>query len=138
MDRAALDVALELGIPCGGWCPSGRLAEDGLIDPRYPLRETPSADYAQRTEWNVRDSDGTLIVTRGRPTGGTAQTIVYARQLHKPHLTVDVTQPMDLLVVRAWMAREHIHILNIAGPRESKAPGIAQESREWLRALMSS
>ena len=136
MDRAALDVALELGIACGGWCPRGRLAEDGPIDPRYPLRETPSADYAQRTEWNVRDSDGTLILTRGRPTGGTAQTVGYAQQLGKPHLIVDLTQPADPRAVRAWLAREGIRVLNVAGPRESKVPGIAREARAWLRVLL--
>ena len=137
MDRAALDVALELCIACGGWCPRGRLAEDGPIDPRYPLRETPSADYAQRTEWNVRDSDGTLILTRGRPTGGTAQTVDYAQQLGKPYLVVDLAQPADPRAVRAWLARKNIHILNVAGPRESKAPGIAQEARAWLRMPFS-
>ena len=62
VDRAALDAALALGMRCGGWCPAGRWAEDGPIDPRYPLRETPSGDPAQRTEWNVRDSDATLIL----------------------------------------------------------------------------
>ncbi|MHC4448286.1 MAG: YpsA SLOG family protein, partial [Planctomycetota bacterium] len=62
VDRAALDVAMELGVPCGGWCPQGRLAEDGEIDARYPLTETSRAHAAQRTEWNVRDSDGTLII----------------------------------------------------------------------------
>jgi predicted Rossmann-fold nucleotide-binding protein len=63
VDRAALDVALELGIPCGGWCPKGRLAEDGSIDLRYPLKETNSSEYRERTEKNVEDSDGTLILT---------------------------------------------------------------------------
>ena len=62
VDRAALDAAMKAGIPVGGWCPQGRMAEDGKIDPAYPLRETPSADYSQRTEWNVRDSDATLII----------------------------------------------------------------------------
>ena len=71
VDRAALDVALELSIPCGGWCPKGRKAEDGALPARYPLKETPSEEYAQRTTWNVRDSDGTLILTHGAPTGGT-------------------------------------------------------------------
>ena len=68
VDRAALDVALELGLPCGGWCPRGRRAEDGPIDPRYPLTETPWDGYPQRTEWNVRDADGTLILTPARRT----------------------------------------------------------------------
>ena len=83
VDRAALDVALELGLPCGGWCPQGRRAEDGPIDPRYPLRETRAAAYPVRTRWNVRDSDGTLILTRGRPDRGTALTADLAKRLGK-------------------------------------------------------
>ena len=65
MDRAALDVALENDIACGGWCPKGRLAEDGPIDAKYPLTETESPLLTQRTEANVRDSDGTLILSGG-------------------------------------------------------------------------
>jgi putative molybdenum carrier protein len=60
-DRAALDWALARGVPCGGWCPKGRKAEDGPIDLKYPLKETPSSSYLQRTEWNVRDSDATVV-----------------------------------------------------------------------------
>lgn len=63
VDRAGLDFAIALGIPHGGWCPKGRKAEDGPIDNRYQLQETPRADYLQRTEWNVRDNDGTVIFT---------------------------------------------------------------------------
>ena len=62
-DRAALDWAMAHGVPHGGWCPAGRLAEDGVIDMRYSLKETPQPEYLQRTEWNVRDSDATLIVS---------------------------------------------------------------------------
>src|SRR5207302_8438813 len=90
VDRAALDVALELGLPCGGWCPRGRRAEDGPLDARYPLRETPWSGYPQRTGWNVRDSDGTLILTRGRPDRGTAYTAEVAGRLHKPCLILDL------------------------------------------------
>src|SRR2546429_554237 len=89
VDRAALDVALELGLPCGGWCPRGRRAEDGPIDSRYPLRETNALAYPVRTRWNVRDSDGTLILTRGRPDRGTALTRDLAERMGKPLLTVD-------------------------------------------------
>src|SRR5512134_3746342 len=92
VDRAALDAALALGLPCGGWCPRGRRAEDGAIPLHYPLRETPTARYPQRTEWNVRDSDGTLILTRGRPRGGTAYTISVARRLGRPLLVVDLAE----------------------------------------------
>ena len=80
VDRAALDVALSLGIPCAGWCPRGRRAEDGPIDARYPLNETPSTSYAKRTEWNVRDSDATLILARLPLGGGTALTERLARK----------------------------------------------------------
>src|SRR3954454_8651242 len=81
VDRAALDVALALGIPCGGWCPKGRKAEDGPIEDRYPLSETPSSDYRQRTLWNIRDSDATLILTWGEPTGGTLLTVKECRKV---------------------------------------------------------
>jgi hypothetical protein len=80
VDRAALDAALALNIPCGGWCPKGRKAEDGPIPERYPLQETSSADYRVRTEKNVTDSDGTLILTRGPVTGGTAYTVIVSHE----------------------------------------------------------
>jgi len=137
VDRAALDVALAVGMPCGGWCPKGRLAEDGPIDARYPLRETPDADYAQRTAWNVRDSDGTLVLTRGEPTGGTAQTVDCAQALDKPHLVVDLNQRADIAAVRGWIAAHHIRVLNVAGPRESKSPGISAEATSFLRQLFT-
>lgn len=92
VDRAALDVAAEYGLACGGWCPRGRKAEDGPIPSSYPLRETPSGTYAQRTEWNVRDSDATLILTMGEPTGGTELTRSLAEELGKPCLIVDLHQ----------------------------------------------
>ena len=81
VDRAALDVALKVGIPCGGWCPKGRKAEDGAIPDRYPLTETSSASYPVRTEKNVNDSDGTLILKVGPVTGGTARTVKAAKKL---------------------------------------------------------
>src|SRR2546428_7239726 len=86
-DRAALDFAIARGIPHGGWCPRGRLAEDGVISDRYQLTETPSANSAQRTEGNVRDSDGTVIFSIGpKLTGGSKQTAEFARQHRKPCL----------------------------------------------------
>ncbi|HSR12366.1 MAG TPA: putative molybdenum carrier protein, partial [Thermodesulfobacteriota bacterium] len=86
VDRAALDVALELGIPAGGWCPKGRRAEDGRIPDYYPLQEASSPEYPVRTQLNVEDSDGTLILYRNSPAGGTALTIRLAKRLKKPHL----------------------------------------------------
>ena len=137
VDRAALDVALALGIPCGGWCPRGRRADDGPIDARYPLQETPSAEYAQRTEWNVRDSDGTLVLTRGKAQGGTALTVTLARQRGRPVLVVDLAGEPDVRAVGDWLRREGIRVLNVAGPRESGTPGIHGESLRFLRAALA-
>ncbi|MCC6698051.1 MAG: putative molybdenum carrier protein [Candidatus Hydrogenedentes bacterium] len=122
VDRAALDVAMSLGIPCGGWCPAGRLAEDGVIDPRYPLRETPFAEYETRTFLNVRDSDGTLVLTFGIPAGGTAYTIECATQLGKPCLVIDLDHRDDPAPVLAWIDEHRITVLNVAGPRASSVP----------------
>ncbi len=137
VDRAALDVALELGLPCGGWCPRGRRAEDGPIDPRYPLSETPWDGYPQRTEWNVRDSDGTLVLTRGAPDRGTALTVELARRRGRPHLIVDLNQTPDVDEVRAWAGANGVRVLNVAGPRESSRPGVHDEAAAFLRALFS-
>lgn len=136
VDRAALDAALALGLPCGGWCPRGRRAEDGAIDPRYPLTPTPSGDYAQRTQWNVRDSDGTLVLTLGPPSGGTAFTIDVARGLGRPLLVLDLGRRPRAAALRDWVAGAGLGVLNVAGPRESLRPGIHLRARRYLeRAL---
>ena len=137
MDRAALDVALTLGLPCGGWCPKGRKAEDGALAPRYPLHETPSEHYAQRTEWNVRDSNGTLVLTRGEPVGGTAQTVEVAAARGKPCLVLDLATAPAPEAVRAWAAAQAVKVLNIAGPRESKSPGIYAQAAAFLRQALA-
>ena len=136
VDRAALDVALELGIPCGGWCPRGRRAEDGALPARYPLQETPTEEYAERTEWNVRDSDGTLVLTRGEPSGGIALTIELARQLGKPHLVLDLRRQPEAADVIEWIHRERIGVMNVAGPRERSAPGSYEEAAVFLRHVL--
>jgi hypothetical protein len=135
VDRAALDVALELGIPCGGWCPKGRKAEDGPINSHYPLQETASASYSVRTETNVQDSDGTLILTWGSVTGGTARTLEFAKKFKKPHLVVDLSKPKEPNIVKEWGQQNRLRILNVAGPRESKVPGIHDRAVEFLREL---
>lgn len=135
VDRAALDVAHALGIPCGGWCPKGRRAEDGPLPAGYPLTETPSDDYAQRTEWNVRDSDGTLVLTKGAPTEGTAYTIRIAERLGKPCLVVDLERLTAPAAILAWAKTHRVAVLNVAGPRASKAPGIYEEASRFLSAL---
>jgi hypothetical protein len=136
VDRAALDAARALGVPCGGWCPRGRKAEDGPIDPLYPLVETPDDDYAQRTEWNVRDSDGTLVLTRGRPRGGTAFTIAVAQRLGRPHLVLDLASDPPPDEARRFVEDRGIEVLNVAGPRESQCPGIGEEARRFLEGLL--
>ncbi len=138
VDRAALDTALTLRIPCGGWCPRDRYAEDGRIADRYPLAETPAGDTSQRTEWNVRDSDGTLVLTRGEPSGGTALTIRFAIRSGRPFLVVDLAGPCDPGGVRSWIREHGIGVLNVAGPRESKCPGIYREASEFLLEVLAS
>ena len=137
VDRSALDVALELGLPAGGWCPKGRKAEDGSLASRYPLTETPSEQYWQRTVWNVRDSDGTLVLTRGSPAEGTAYTVEAARKLGKPCLVLDLSEAPSQSAVQAWAEEHKVRVLNVAGPRESKCPGIYAQAAQFLRAILS-
>ena len=136
VDRAALDVALALGLPCGGWSPKGRRAENGAIPARYPLREMPSPKYPPRTAKNVREADGTLILTVGAPTGGTALTIKLAKKHRKPFLVVDLDLGGDPAAVRKWIRENEIAVLNVAGPREGKAPGIHDKAVRFLQAVL--
>lgn len=136
VDRAALDTAIELDIPYAGWCPAGRRAEDGRIPDYYHLMETPDKDYLQRTEWNVRDSDATLIVCPGELEGGTAATRKYARQYDKPCLIINPEQLPPVQNFRYWLQENGIQKLNIAGPRESKMPGIYDRTRHCLLMLL--
>ena len=138
VDRAALDAALELGLETGGWCPKGRLAEDGVIPQRYPLRECHSSDYSVRTEWNVRDSDGTLILYDTALEGGTLLTLELAKQLEKSHRVIQLKET-DRLVspLIEWILDNQIRVLNVAGPRESNSPGIYNRAHDFLLILFS-
>ncbi len=136
VDRAALDAALALGILCGGWCPKGRRAEDGVIPACYPLTETTSKDYRVRTRRNVREADGTLILSPGPIGGGTALTRRLANELGKPCLVIDLAQRPRTGDVLVWLASNNIHILNIAGPRESNQPGIYLQAKKFLRRVL--
>jgi hypothetical protein len=137
VDRAALDAAIDLGIDHGGYCPRGRRAEDGPIDERYRLTETESSQYRVRTERNVVESDGTLILCRGVPSRGTQLTLSLARQFDRSHRVVDLDDPDDPAEVAAWLAEQNIRRLNVAGPRESQTPGVYAAARLWLEALLS-
>lgn len=166
VDRAALDVALHLRgrglaglgyalhpksgcteplperllpLEVGGWCPLDRRAEDGPIPDRYPVQPCASLDYNVRTFKNVQDSDGTLIICVTMPTGGTAKTIQYTRELRKPYTMLYpnagamAAQEHNF---QAWCEFNNIKTLNIAGPRESKCPGIYQLAHGLLRLIL--
>ena len=135
VDRAALDAALDCSVPAGGWCPKGRRAEDGPIPDRYPLRETPTERYAQRTAWNVRDSDGTLILHVDSLQGGTALTQDEAERRGRPCLVVSVGDAEGLSTINDWMQRHHIQVLNVAGPRESEQPGIYEAAYAVVKSI---
>lgn len=137
VDRAALDVAMTLGIPIGGWCPRGRRAEDGVLDPRYPLIETPLAAYAQRTAWNVRDSDGTLLLLLSdSPSPGTQLTREEAQAQGKALRLVNLTAYSEGIDVAGWVEENGIRVLNVAGPRESEAPGAYEAARAFLETVL--
>ena len=141
VDRAALEVAMFLNIPHGGWCPKGRRAEDGPIPSIFQLVETPSFNYAVRTEKNVVDSDGTLILFRNHITRGTGLTVKFARRHKRPHLCVDLASfdiedeeatEESASKILEWLMVENINVLNVAGPRESTTPKINCQSHTLL------
>src|SRR5689334_25234598 len=127
-DRAALDFAIANGLAHRGWCPRGRRAEDGELSPCYALQETPSNRYSQRTEWNVRDSDATVIFgIKSALTGGTRLTHELAQRLRKPVLVLsrdqnDVQSAASQLT--SFAEQHNIRALNVAGPRASQEPEI--------------
>lgn len=143
VDRAALDVAIEYGIPHGGFCPRGRRAEDGVIPDRYNLIELVTADYPTRTRKNVMEADGTLIILDCPPpmaTGGTAYTISLACASGKPWRPVVITLGNSAVrFTLDWLLKtegKDIRTLNIVGPRESKHPGIYAAAVEFLRQVL--
>jgi hypothetical protein len=140
VDRGALDAAMARGTPHGGWCPRGRLAEDGAIPGRYGLRETTSSEYPARTEQNVLDSDATLIISRGDPRGGTELTVRLVKKHDKPCWIVDLNDLPDeeaaLINIRRWLRSNDVEVLNVAGPRESQNLGIAAAAEQFVGRLL--
>jgi hypothetical protein len=141
VDRAALESGRRTGIPIGGWCPAGGWAEDlteppGLLALFPELQSTPSTDARERTLWNVRDSDATLVLVREKVASpGTAATVDHAVALGRPHLVADVE---DVAAVRSWLSSlADGTVLNVAGPRESQAPGIHGEALALLDAVLA-
>ncbi len=139
-DRAALDVALELGIDHGGWVPKGRAAEDGPLPDRYRVRETPAEDRAERTERNVADSDATLLISHGPLTGGSELTRRFAAELGKPVLHVELGKlgaPEAADRIARWLGALGCRTLNVAGPRASEEAGIYAAAYAVLRHAIS-
>lgn len=136
VDRGALDAAIACNVPHGGWCPRGRLAEDGPIPQCYQLSELASAEYAVRTERNVIDSDGTLILYHERLGGGTLLTSRLARRWHKPLMCVRLERKIHYDQIAVWIVKHHIRILNVAGPRGSSAAGLQQRAEQVVAHLL--
>jgi hypothetical protein len=137
-DRAGLDVAIRWGFPHGGWCPKGRKAEDGMIGGQYKLVETPSANYLPRTEWNVRDSDATVIFTLAATlTGGSKRTAEFAEKHRKPwiHLSQrSASYESPALMLQRFVEENGVQVLNVAGTRGSKEPDVWKFAYETLEA----
>lgn len=138
VDRAALEMAIELGIPHGGWCPRGRLSEDGLIPQQFQLQETESIQYHVRTEKNVLEADGTLILCAGALSSGTRLTRVFAQRHHKTYRVIDLRAKFPIAfhsLIRCWLREHNIQTLNVAGPRESSKRGIQAAAQRFLREV---
>lgn len=142
-DRGGLDAAIALKLPHGGWCPRGRKAEDGVIPSKYKLKEIKSYFYQERTRKNVLDSDATVVFCHGKPAGGSNLTLEYAKKYKSPILTVDLEAKYNHPVkISDWLEKKVkqkiiseagkecippiTFTLNIAGSRESEAPGIQE------------
>jgi hypothetical protein len=136
VDRGALEAAISAGFKIGGWVPAGRRAEDGQVPLRYPMWEMPDRGYAARTRANVVEADATLILTRGVVNGGTYFTVAECERLEKPHLVVDLGQGETVAWnIQQWLDIYTPRILNVAGPRESKARGIQAEAQALLERV---
>ncbi len=150
VDRAALDAAILLGFEYGGWCPKGRLDENGTIPEKYKNLNEVSGEfkvegenYAARTKNNIEDSDGTLIIVPQIPLpqqikDGTLLTIEHAKKQNKPYLIIDLSKSTETnsTLIATWIKENEIHTLNIGGPRESTCPGIYQSSLTLLEITL--
>jgi Circularly permutated YpsA SLOG family len=137
-DQAALDFAIENDIPHGGWIPKGRMTEEGPLPDKYQLQEMPTKSYPKRTEKNILDSDGTLIVSHGTITGGTALTRKLAKKQGKPwnHMDLNkITLPEASDQLQTWIQKNDIEVMNVAGARASNDVKIYDAVKSLLRAL---
>lgn len=132
VDLAGLDVGIALDYEVGGFVPKGRFNEAGIIDKRYPnLVEMPTADYPSRTKAKIAHSDGTLILTIGPPEHGTLLTQRHCKNF-RPCLVVDLAGPITPSEAHDWIVMQQIRCLNVAGPRESRQPGVHDLAVDFL------
>jgi hypothetical protein len=139
VDRGALEAALALDVPCGGWCPKERLAEDGPIPERFPLNEL-AGGYGERTQRNVVDSDGTVMIYFGELEGGTQNTLVHCIDTPRPYSLIDaceISQERAARRIFEFVSAHDIKRLNVAGPRASKQPTAFDYTRRVLEILLS-
>lgn len=123
VDRGALDAALGVDFPCGGWVPGDRMAEDGVISDRYPLTALPEGNYRQRTRLNVVDSDGTAILYDGSLSEGARLTRDLCELLSRPCMLISAREVSDPIAaaeaILKFIEDNNIRTLNVAGPRAS-------------------
>ena len=138
VDQAALDVAISFGIDHGGWIPKGRRTEAGELPDKYKLKEMPTSSYPKRTEQNVIDSDGTLIISHGKLTGGSLLTFGMARLYKKEllHIDLEINRGYSAVqLIQSWIVLNNIKVLNVAGPRASEDPYIYEDAVRLLKAV---
>jgi Circularly permutated YpsA SLOG family/Domain of unknown function (DUF6794) len=138
-DQGALDAAIKMGLPHGGWIPKGQLTEDGPLPPHYNLKEMPTKSYPKRTEQNIIDSDGTVIISHGPLTGGSLLTQELARKHKKPTLHLDLDKTPIFLAsseILHWVKENEVAVLNVAGASASKDPGIHDEVMQIIQGLI--
>lgn len=140
VDRAALDAAFECGVESGGWCPEGRIAEDGVIPEKYPVKELPGSGYRQRTKQNVLDSDGTVIIYFDSPSGGTKLTIALCVEQKRSYLLIDAKEfTVDSAVqkIEKFINQHSIITLNVAGPRASGERNAYDYAKKVIKGVLT-
>ncbi len=138
-DRAALDVAIKFEIKHGGWIPKGRKAEDGPLSSKYLLKEMDSTDYRERTKQNILDSHGTVIISRGKLSGGSKLTHSFAKVIGRPNCYIDLLSTEEFeaaIILKSFILENQINVLNVAGPRLSHHPEIYQDVKTIFEAAL--
>ena len=140
VDRGALDAALKHGVDCGGWCPEGRVAEDGTIPDKYPMVEVPGGSYKHRTLQNIMGSDGTVIIYFSDLEGGTEETAFYCMKKGMPYKLIDLSE-VSLArakeLIASFVQKREIEVLNVAGPRASRVEQAYDYTFGVLDALLT-